>query len=113
MDCKNIFMVKNRKKIIERIFQILTYLKNQRLINLLKENIDTFSIEELEQIQAFLETWDNKYLYEFLNEIIKKSTEISTDLKNLNISKKKEEKKKEEETERKKEENEIEKLINF
>jgi hypothetical protein len=49
-------MEKNREKIEKRILDILSYLKNDKLVALFRDNPSIFSLEDLEMILGFLET---------------------------------------------------------
>ena len=55
----------DRKQVEKRIIQILDYVEHP-VTESLKENFEIFSLEELLEIQKFLETWDLNPIQQFL-----------------------------------------------
>lgn len=106
-------MALNRQEIENKILNILTYLEQNTLAFPLKQNINLFSLKELEQLLEFLESWKLEPIYNFLDEKYKEYMWLIEELKTINISKKVNIKKQEEENERNKEAKELELLINF
>lgn len=57
-----------RIEIEEKIKKIISYIKNEKLWNLLEKSISTFSDTDLQKILSFLETWDKSMLLRFIQE---------------------------------------------
>lgn len=57
-----------RKEIEDRIKKIIPYTKNEKLWNLLKKSISSFSEADLQKVLNFLETWDKSMLLRFIQE---------------------------------------------
>jgi hypothetical protein len=106
-------MANEREELQKKIFELLHSSKNEELLWLFEQKVDTFSTKELEQIYNFLDAWEVASIYKFLEEKIKEYTRLLQELKNIKIIKKKVKSLEEERTEQKKEEEEVEQLLNF
>jgi len=103
----------DRKLIENRIFQLISYIKQDSLLLPLKQNISMFSLRELLDIQNFLETWKLNIIYNLLDKKYKEYLGIIEELKNIRIKNSMNKQKNIEEKEREKEELNLELLIEF
>jgi len=103
----------DRKLIENRIFQLISYIKQDSLLLPLKQNISMFSLRELLDIQNFLETWKLNIIYNLLDKKYKEYLGIIEELKNIRIKNSMNKQKNIEEKEREKEELNLELLIKF
>ena len=106
-------MAKNRQNIEYRIFNILTYIEDNTLAFPLKQNINLFSLKELEQLLEFLESWNLEYIYKLIDLKYKEYLWLIEELKSIKIKNKMIHQKDEEQEDRKKEELELNTLLNF
>jgi hypothetical protein len=106
-------MAQNRQYIEKRILDILTYIENNTLAFPLKQNLNLFSLKELEQLLEFLETWNLEPIYKFIDDKYKEYIWLIEEFKSINIAKKLDIEKENESKERNKEEKNLELLINF
>lgn len=106
-------MLQDRQSIENRILEILTYLDEKTLAYPLKQNIDIFSIKELEQLLEFLEWGKIEIIYKFLDDKYKEYLWLMEEIKMIKINMKKQEKLSQENKEREEESIELENLINF
>lgn len=103
----------DRQIIENRIFEILTYIENNTLEFPLKQNIKLFSLEEVNKLLEFLETWNYKYIYTLLDKKLKEIMWLKEELKMIRVWEKKKKKLYEEAKEQEIEQQELEQLINF
>jgi len=106
-------MATNRQNIEYKIFNILTYIEDNTLAFPLKQNINLFSLKELEQLLEFLESWKLEYIYKLIDLKYKEYLWLIEELKSIKIKNKMIHQKDEEQKDRKKEELELNTLLNF
>ena len=106
-------MATNKQNIEKRILDILTYIENNTLAFPLKQNINLFSLKELEQLLEFLESWNLKPIYVLIDLKYKEYIWLMEELKTIKIQNKLNKKKKLELMERKEEQKELNNLLNF
>jgi len=93
----------SRKQVEERILQIISYIDQEKTIKPLVWSLKLFSLEELLQLQEFLETGDYKPIYLLVDKKIKEYLEVMQKLKQIQVWKKMKEIKKQEQQEYKQE----------
>lgn len=106
-------MESNREIIENRILKILTYIDNKNLASNLKQNLSLFSLEELNKMLGFLETWNYEIIYNIIAEKFNEYKDLLNQFKMIKISQKRNLKLNEEQNERKKESEELNLLLNF
>ena len=103
-----------RKKIETRILTILEYIHHP-IAPKLKEHLDIFSVHELSQLLAFLETWEFNSIQQFFEEQIQEYKVIGQELKIKkslsHFQNQKTEEKKERDKERDLEEEKLQKIL--
>jgi transcriptional regulator of NAD metabolism len=106
-------MATNRQEVERRILDILTYIENNTLAFPLKQNINLFSLKELEQLLEFLESWNLEPIYNLIDSKYKEYLGLIEELKSIKIRNKMTWFKEEEQKEKEKEQLELNTLLNF
>ncbi len=88
-------------------------MKNKKLEFLLEKNINIFSDKELKILLDFLESWDLKHIYDFLDEKYKEYLGVIEEIKQIKIKSNTNNELKKEQLEKQKEEIELQELLNF
>jgi len=102
-----------RKKIEDRILQIISYINSSQNMQSLVGTIKLFSTEELLYLLKFLETWDYNHIYILVDKKIKEFLAIEKEIKQLKIWEKMKSIKQKEQEEQKQEEQNLDKLLDF
>ena len=102
-----------RKKVEKRIFQIVSYIDQEKTLQPLIWSINLFSYEELLHLLEFLEKWDYKPIYILLDKKIKEYLVIIKEIRQIKIWEKMKNFKQKEEEEKEQEKIILENMLAF
>lgn len=88
-------------------------MNNKKLEFLLEKNINIFSDKELKILLDFLESWDLKHIYNFLDEKYKEYLWVIEEIKQIKIKRNTNKQLQKEKEEKQQEEKELNELLNF